>query len=70
MRSLRAKVTLVLLALLSLSFLVLWSGMTRVVNERFAKLEERDVRINLSRLEEVLQNRMSIPANKIPDWAN
>ena len=68
--SLKAKVTSVILCsqVLGLGALGLGAGYT--VMHRFLALEAREVGTNAARLAEALQEKMSGPAAKIPDWAN
>jgi sensor domain CHASE-containing protein/signal transduction histidine kinase len=68
--SLRLKIVLSLLAVAALAGVALALGAAVLVNARFVSLENRDVSINLARMEEVLSDQMSIPATKVPDWAN
>lgn len=70
LNSVKAKVSLSVLVVLALCITVLSLSMSQIVKARFAALENRDVIINISRIEEVLDDRLSFPASKIPDWAN
>jgi sensor domain CHASE-containing protein len=69
MSSIRTKVTVSVLSILGLSLAVLGVGLKLVLTERFESLEEREVLVNVGRVEEVIHDRMSYPADKIKDWA-
>ena len=68
--SLKSKVTFVIVCTQFLGLGALAIGASFMVTGRFSELESREVSINSSRLAEVIQEKMSHPAAKIPDWAN
>ena len=65
-----AKVSWVLLAVVSLALLGLGLGLKEVLTERFTTLENREIGLSVGRMEEILSELMSGPASKITDWAN